>query len=86
MFLPFSLCDFSSTFSFSFVLVQILHFLAFGIIHISEWRLICIVRSFIDYTGKQNYIFFSERGRVFFTYSGAERCPKHDVAFRFSLK
>ena len=29
--------------------------------------------------------FFQNPPEFFFTYSGAERCPKHNAAFRFSL-
>ena len=35
------------------------------------------------YTGKQKSL-FSKRTHIY-TLSGAEWCPKHDIAFRFSL-
>ena len=39
----------------------------------------------LNNTGQQKKTFFFQNALEFYTYSGAEWCPKHDVAFRFSL-
>ena len=61
-----------------------------GSVYKVHWKLaiemlswFCLYR-FIQYTGQQKKTFFQNALEIY-TYSGAEWCPKHDVAFRFSL-